>query len=520
VRREDARNKKIFQCKAGVHKSNNILYAFAMLTRLKVSGFKNLLDVDVRFGPFTCIAGANGAGKSNLFDAIRFLSALAGNQTLIEAARAVRDEHGKNNDIRSLFHHTGDKYENRMSFEVEMLVQPTAVDDYGQIAKAQDTFLSYRLDLGWRNGSAPGNTPNPLEILHEELKPIRRAEAEKYLLFEHDAKRWGKSVVTGASRARQGNYFISTQEPTNPDESRTIRVHQDRGAEPKKDKSGKGPARGALAAALPKTILSSAQAAESPTALCACREMQSWRLLQLEPAELRQHDEFLSRTEMTSTGLHLPATLHRLASKGDAAAVYCRVANRLSELIGDVKSIKVESDKKHETHTIFLKGKDGTPHAARALSDGTLRFLALTVLELDTDASGLICLEEPENGIHPDRIPAILKLLKEIATNPKLPVGSENPLRQVIINTHSPMVVASVPDDSLLLAKNFNAVKNKKPFSKVTFCAVRGTWRVKNPSEKIGIVNRGDVVAYLNPIGVIKAAAPTEYTPPDSLVLT
>jgi len=27
-----------------------------MLTRLKVSGFKNLVDVDVRMGPFTCIA--------------------------------------------------------------------------------------------------------------------------------------------------------------------------------------------------------------------------------------------------------------------------------------------------------------------------------------------------------------------------------------------------------------------------------------------------------------------------------
>ena len=48
-----------------------------MLTRLKVSGFKNLVDVDVRFGPFTCIAGANGIGKSNLFDVTTFLSALA-----------------------------------------------------------------------------------------------------------------------------------------------------------------------------------------------------------------------------------------------------------------------------------------------------------------------------------------------------------------------------------------------------------------------------------------------------------
>ena len=57
-----------------------------MLTRLKVTGFKNLIDVDVRFGPFTCIAGANGVGKSNLFDAIGFLSALA-ELPLMEAAK-------------------------------------------------------------------------------------------------------------------------------------------------------------------------------------------------------------------------------------------------------------------------------------------------------------------------------------------------------------------------------------------------------------------------------------------------
>lgn len=40
-----------------------------MLTRLEVDGFKNLLDFPVDFGPFNCIAGPNGVGKSNLFDA-------------------------------------------------------------------------------------------------------------------------------------------------------------------------------------------------------------------------------------------------------------------------------------------------------------------------------------------------------------------------------------------------------------------------------------------------------------------
>src|SRR2546423_9771762 len=98
-----------------------------MLTRLKVSGFKNLIDVDVRFGSFTCIAGANGVGKSNLFDAIRFLSALA-DRPLIDAARSVRDESGRAGDIRSLFHRVGDHYDNEISFVAEMIVPSEGED--------------------------------------------------------------------------------------------------------------------------------------------------------------------------------------------------------------------------------------------------------------------------------------------------------------------------------------------------------------------------------------------------------
>ena len=40
-----------------------------MLTRLEVDGFKNLLDLNIELGAFTCIAGPNGTGKSNVFDA-------------------------------------------------------------------------------------------------------------------------------------------------------------------------------------------------------------------------------------------------------------------------------------------------------------------------------------------------------------------------------------------------------------------------------------------------------------------
>jgi AAA15 family ATPase/GTPase len=79
-----------------------------MLTRLHVKGFKNLIDTEVFFGPLTCIAGANGTGKSNLFDAILFLRDLA-ELPIIEAATRVRDRSARQKgDIRSLFTKTLD----------------------------------------------------------------------------------------------------------------------------------------------------------------------------------------------------------------------------------------------------------------------------------------------------------------------------------------------------------------------------------------------------------------------------
>ncbi|MBL0038206.1 MAG: AAA family ATPase [Nitrosomonadales bacterium] len=80
-----------------------------MLTRLHINGFKNLLNVEIAFGPFTCIAGTNGVGKSNLFDAIMFLRDLT-DYSLTEAAARVRDPVGRSGDLKAIFHQTAFAY--------------------------------------------------------------------------------------------------------------------------------------------------------------------------------------------------------------------------------------------------------------------------------------------------------------------------------------------------------------------------------------------------------------------------
>ena len=59
-------------------------------------------------------------------------------------------------------------------------------------------------------------------------------------------------------------------------------------------------------------------------------------------------------------GAHLPAALYALAqsagreAKGGAADVYARVANRLSQLVEDVRRISVDVDEKRQLLNIVM----------------------------------------------------------------------------------------------------------------------------------------------------------------------
>jgi hypothetical protein len=127
-------------------------------------------------------------------------------------------------------------------------------------------------------------------------------------------------------------------------------------------------------------------------------------------------------------------------------------------------------------------------------------------MEFDRQSGGLLCLEEPENGIHPRRIPVMLQLLQDIATDTDAPCDEGNPLRQVIVNTHSPLVFQQVQDDSVLLAELVEGVtqasdigeKGPARFPKLQFSCLEGTWRMKKIKSH-RVTGKGNLLAYLNP---------------------
>lgn len=457
-----------------------------MLTRLEVRGFKNLRDIAIDFGPFTCIAGPNGTGKSNIFDAIQLLSALA-DQPLMEAVEVVRGSTGSRSaDPRDLFWDIGQSGSRTMSFAAEMIVPPNIDDDFGQEATATTTFLRYELEIGYEPSTGLERYGR-LVLLRESLEHIKQREAAQHVRFPHSASRFRREVVMGR---RSGGAYISTD--VSGGES-VITVHQDMG-------SGGRPRRGSATRAA-ATVVRTTSVNDEPTILAARREMQNWRRLSLEPSALRTEDRYTDQRSISADGRHLAATLYRIATTANGHEVlepdtYARVASRLRQLNGiDVDRIFVDADDTRELLTLRLRERSGREFPARSLSEGTLRFLALCVIHEDSSVGGLICMEEPENGIHPANVGPMVDLVRDLAVDPMEEPGIDNPLRQIIVNTHSPAVVQLVGEEDLLMASTEAVECDGVERAALKLRPMKGSWRARFPgAESIG---KADLIPYL-----------------------
>ncbi len=441
-----------------------------MLTRLEADGFKNLLDFGVDFGPFNCIAGPNGAGKSNVVDAIRFLALLT-DHTLTGAALAVRGADPETGDAEDLFWTDGERRARELRLAAEMLVEPEVTDDFGRPARATSTFLRYELAIGRRR--------HGLELLSESLGYVTEGTASRHLKFPHNAAEFRRSAVVNRRRRKTG--FISTRQAE--DGSAEILVHQD--------------AHGALtltapAAAAPRTIVGTSGTAVTPSILAARREMARWRQLALEPSAMRRADRFHAAPRIGPGGGHLPATLQHLIDEAGAGGerLKARVAGRLAELT-PVTAVGVAADEVRKLLTLEVTEEGGVTLPARSLSDGTLRFLALSILSEDPGYCGLLCLEEPENGVHPGKFEAWVRLLHRLAVDPRRGPGPGNPLRQVLVATHSPAFVQLVDAADLLIATR-ERLEGRPPTLRCRPLA--GTWRARYGAPAL---SSGTALAYL-----------------------
>jgi predicted ATPase len=161
-----------------------------------------------------------------------------------------------------------------------------------------------------------------------------------------------------------------------------------------------------------------------------------------------------------------------------------------------ISAIGVEIDEVRKLLTVAAEETTGVRLPAASLSDGTLRFLTLSVLVADPDAEGLLCVEEPENGIHPAKMGEMVRLLRDLAVDARTKAGPENPFRQVIIATHSPAFVQLQNHDDLLFATEAKIRGDDgRPLRTLRCKPLSDTWRARAGESPVGMAT---IIAYLS----------------------
>lgn len=135
---------------------------------------------------------------------------------------------------------------------------------------------------------------------------------------------------------------------------------------------------------------------------------------------------------------NLAMVLHRLHNE---PVVKDRLLTALKVLYDGIDDYGVDIEG-GTVQVFFREGRYKVP--ATRLSDGTLRYLCLLAILCHPSPPPLVCIEEPELGLHPDVLPAVAELMKE---------ASER--CQLIVTTHSDVLVDAMTDqpESVLVAE-------------------------------------------------------------------
>ena len=144
----------------------------------------------------------------------------------------------------------------------------------------------------------------------------------------------------------------------------------------------------------------------------------------------------LQRTDLSNTNLaedhaNLGLVLNRLSMDYQ---VRKRIVEALRRLYEDISDFHVNIE--FNTAQLFIQERGGqvTVPATR-LSDGTIRYLSLLAILCDPQPPPLVCIEEPELGLHPDILPGLAKLLLEASVR-----------CQLVVTTHSEVLVDALTD--------------------------------------------------------------------------
>jgi predicted ATPase len=338
--------------------------------------------------------GRNNTGKSNLFDALRLLSHLA----QMPIANAFYPKRHRGDPVESFFSEQESVLHIACDLDLDDTPHPFHSDQ-----RLSHPLLYYEVSIAFHDG-------------------LLRVQAESL-----------KGRTQKGTRLRS---FISTGRDENG--GQRVSVNRDT-AKAGRTRHFRSPAA--------RSVLTTIDDAELyPHVVALAEELGAWRFFHFDPEALREPSPAMDILELDPSGRGLSGFYATLEKNEHALFESAeRALNKRGIL--EAQNIRV-LDTGDRRRLLAVVRQDGREFTARVLSDGTLRFLALLALAYAPRPPSLVCFEEPENGIHPGRLPFIVDTLRSI-TEQRAEGGRRS---QVLVNSHSPYLVDLLDPGEMLVA--------------------------------------------------------------------
>ena len=347
-----------------------------MLKKLQLTNFKSFAGdaAPIPFAPVTILVGANGSGKSNVFDAIRFLQGIGMGLSIAEILT------GKWEGGREVFPPLRGGSKEVCWAGVDKFTIGIEWEAHVSEALGGDSDGFSQLDL---------KVDSFEHIIHCTLASEPRVEHESLWVN-------GKNVLPGDSESQMGL----------GERSRSL-VYQ----------------------------LFRSRVAPNPPKFWAGWAMVEYanviKYLEVRPSLMKGYVPQTAR-ELGDCGENLSAVVFAICQDEERKEQYLQwLAAFCAPEIRDITFIKTDAG---DVMVQVVEG-DGAkrPISARSISDGTLRFMGILAAMFSAPEGSLFLMEEIENGLHPTRVHLLVELLEQFAESRNLQIIATTHSSQVLL---------------------------------------------------------------------------------------
>jgi predicted ATPase len=378
-----------------------------MITEFKIEGFKSFgtPEQTLHLGRLNFLVGANASGKTNVIKALQFLQ----NAVLQNADFAVNELNGAA-EVRNKILRERDQPK-PVKIGVQMDLAPAPIR-FSAGNGHEFRFLSFnyevKLDLRKPSGLA--------EVVAESLTSNLLDQKEQQLQY----------------RLTRNKSEVEIADPTLAKEQRVQKIQV--------------PGQEATRLALGVGFF-------SPPCVTLRHIISNWRFYNINPEVARKPAKEIAEVDLGSAGENLAVILHKIEQQNGKGALNSIVAGLRSAVSGfqdlKTKQLPIEGNWAFQ----FLEEKIQDAINPDSVSDGTIRLLTLLIIaNWGSQNAPLICIEEPENGIHPHLSEYLVQIFREAAQQ-----------RQFLVTTHNPAFLDHLnPDEVVLCDKTDGFTKIKR----------------------------------------------------------